>query len=663
MFLQFLGRLVALLPEKFVEGLCYACGALLWMTSRGALVRRNMRQAFAGKPGFDEKTINRLAFEACERTIELGVLGLAGQFFGAKRWHRMVAIDPRILEKIKQMDNVDQGVLLLVPHTTLMEALTVLPALVQSRKHISVLYRAFGSAAIEQTILQRRQKHGARLLDRTTGVRTLVRELKAGQFAGMLFDQNSGDKGVLIPFMGRVAAASDLPDIIYRHAKPVSYVLALRRTAFWRGELVVKELREGESLTLQAAHALEEYLSDKKTAADWLWTHKRWKVLDRPAECLGLGNRKVLELPTQKKTKIFIRMPNWLGDVVMALPMLRALRQSRPDAEITLLARSAYLPLLQRLAVAQSFSQSSPGGGEKTNDARMNSPLKGTEFSTGGSVVFKGREIPHIPLADRFLGLPKKASDSFRFCSTLKHENPDVTLALTNSLRGDIEMWLTHARHRFGLLREGYWRPLITHGYFVGKKELAAMHQSHVWEAMFKHFGMTVKVSYAPMCLSPSSENARVFAAAEGKLLGFVPGSANTPEKRYPSRKWRELAKQLNCPIYLFGTPVEQMITSQIAEDLPFVNDLAGKTDMAGLAETLVACRLVIGNDTGAMHLANALGIPTLVIYGPTSPTRTRPIFNSPYHQLKADDGNIGSISVETLYNMTRSILEKISKS
>ena len=90
---------------------------------------------------------------------------------------------------------------------------------------------------------------------------------------------------------------------------------------------------------------------------------------------------------------------------------------------------------------------------------------------------------------------------------------------------------------------------------------------------------------------------------------------------------------------------------------MTFVTDLAGKTDLAALADEIGKCSLVIGNDTGAMHLANALGVPTLVIYGPTSPTRTRPIFNAAYHQIKAAEGApIGSVKPEEIVNKLLSL-------
>ena len=153
---------------------------------------------------------------------------------------------PETCRTIDELKKSPRGILLLVPHTTLMEALTALPVLIGLPKRVSVLYRAFASPALERLVLGRREKHGVRLLNRSTGMREIIHELQGGQVGGLLFDQNSGDKGKLISFMGRIAAASDLADVVYRHACPIPLVFAIKRTGFWRGEVAFKQLEEPE---------------------------------------------------------------------------------------------------------------------------------------------------------------------------------------------------------------------------------------------------------------------------------------------------------------------------------------------------------------------------------------------------------------------------------
>lgn len=615
MIVQLLGRLMAALPLRVVEGLCAGAGTVLSVLPRGRMVRRNMQMALGLDEEIDKKKLEKMAREACCRTIELGVMGLAGQYFSPERWRQTIGVSDETQKLVEELLAQPRGVLLLIPHTTLMEALTALPIFFNPSKSVSVLYRSFASPAVEEAILGRRQAHGVRLLSRQKGMRELIQGLRAGNVGGLLFDQSSGEKGTLISFMGRAAAASNLPDIILQHASPIPVVLAIRRTGFWRGQLVVQKLEEADNapaLTLQSHRWLEGYLRDERSSTDWLWLHNRWKCLNAPWERLGFSGRfgrTVLEVAKEKKTKIFIRMPNWLGDIVMALPVLRALRASRPDAQITLFCRSPYIPLIEKFAIA-----------------------------------------------DRVLGLPKKLWKSVGYLRTFKNERPDFCLALTNSLRGDLEMWATGSKQRAGLTREGYWRPLVNCGLRICKKQLAESHQSHVWERLFEACGLTVPVSYAPFSFGKNNNESRNEVNKEFKT-GIVAGSANTPEKRYPAAQWRQLVEKINKPIVLFGAPAEAEITKEIAQGLHNVTDLAGKTDLATLADEIAKCSFVIGNDTGAIHLANALGVPTLVIYGPTSPTRTRPIFTAPYYQLKAPAGQpIGSVSVEEIVKKLQEI-------
>ena len=117
----------------------------------------------------------------------------------------------------------------------------------------------------------------------------------------------------------------------------------------------------------------------------------------------------------------------------------------------------------------------------------------------------------------------------------------------------------------------------------------------------------------------------------------MICGTENQPRKRWPVQQWRELIERLlahdnNLRINLFGTDNDRPIAEAVAKGFPreSVENLAGKTSLDAFLDHLKNCSLLIGNDTGGVHLANALGVPVVVVYGPTKPLRTGPVFEAP---------------------------------
>ena len=116
-----------------------------------------------------------------------------------------------------------------------------------------------------------------------------------------------------------------------------------------------------------------------------------------------------------RRTNFFIRMPNWLGDVVMAIPVLLAIRKGRPDVRFTLVAKTQFIPLLRK-----------------------------------------------FELGEDYLPLPQEGTSYFGDFRKLLKYNPENYLLFTNSLRGDLEAFLSGCAQRFGLKLGGRSRPLLT---------------------------------------------------------------------------------------------------------------------------------------------------------------------------------------------------------
>jgi ADP-heptose:LPS heptosyltransferase len=155
-------------------------------------------------------------------------------------------------------------------------------------------------------------------------------------------------------------------------------------------------------------------------------------------------------------------------------------------------------------------------------------------------------------------------------------------------------------------------------------------HQLELWTAFLGHFGLTESPDLSPLAPPP--------APGADAPIGLIVGSENFPAKRWPVPHWRTLIEALPDQRFeLFGTPGDRPLAAAVAAGWPpeRVRNRAGETDLPGFATALGACRLLVTNDTGGMHLANALGVPVLALFGPTNPIRTGPVFASPHRVLQ----------------------------
>ncbi len=593
--LHAIGRLLALAPEAVLRALAAAGGELiLWAAPRRRRVlRSNLHHAFPDRPREWRRGIAR---ESSRRLVETAMLSLAAPFLSDARIRRIATLGPSVEALARDLDVRPRPVVLGTLHLALWESQTWLKALCPvPLPEFGIIYRPLDNPAADAFVKRTRERHGMRLLSRKEGFAQAQAILRGCGCVGVLFDQNAGNRGALTLLFGRVCSTTELPGLLAEKYGAELRTFYPRRTAFWRvtfeSDLVASD-GSMRGATLALNRWFEDALRDDDLCASWLWAHDRWRNQDAPAVRLRLEARRDLlaaDLQARglarmpRRTRVWVRLPNWLGDVAMAVPLLRAVRASRPDAEITLLAKPGFVPLLESWGVADSVR-----------------PLPGR-----GPGYFA-----------RFAGL--------------RAQYPDVWLLLTNSVRGDLEARIAGCPQRFGVLRRGRSRPLLSHAYRVPEGyDEARHHQLELWDDFLRHFGMAGQIDCAPL---PSPGPLR-----DGPI-GIIAGSENDPSKRWPVACWRRLVEALPGERFvLFGTPADARITAQVCAgfDPSRVENLAGKTTLFEFAAALADCRLLVSNDTGGMHLANALGVPVIGLFGPTNPIRTGPVFASPYRILQ----------------------------
>lgn len=588
LLLQTLGWSLAHTPESILRVISAALGWLVYLFRQHTFLS-NLHHAFPEKTPAKHR---ELARESARRLIETGLLSLATPFLSEARLKIIITGAPSFHTAVAQQLADPQPVMLATAHMAYWEVLASMPLVSQGAfPEMGAIFRPMDNPSLDAWVKNTRERYGIQMLSRKEGFQEALRIMRRKGMIGLLFDQNAGLQGALSTLFGRVCSTSELSGLLTHKFHARVYAMYSERVDFWRVRLHWDPLSLENSVagvTLGLNHWLEKKLSESDNfCASWLWAHERWKNQDIPTHRLRLEAKRNLisedlvihgldQLP--RRTRLWIRLPNWLGDVVMALPLLRAVRASRPDAEITLIAQPAFHSLL---------------------------------------------ESWHI--AEHLIAVPAQGIGYFTTFWKLRRRFPDCYLLFTNSLRGDLEAWLTRSPQRFGLLRPGKRRPLLTHRYVVPADfDEANHHQLTLWTQFLQHFGLKSPADLSPL-LQPTDH--------PSLTIGLITGSENNPEKRWPISHWCELINRLpsEARIILFGTTNDRAITDEISAKVTrSVENLAGRTTLLEYGDRLVKCSLLITNDTGGMHLANALGTPLIALFGPTNPIRTGPIFSGP---------------------------------
>lgn len=359
--METLGWTLARLPRPSVAALAGLLGCLLYrgFPERRRIVRANLFHAF---PGRDPEWREQVARLACGRTIEMGLFILAFPYLSEKRLRQSFRLAGDFAETLHEAGSEPGGLLHLTPHSTLMEALTALPLFEPTFARTGVVYRPLRNPHIDRYVKGARERHGMELLSRREGFVAILRRLKQGRWASILFDQNAGRLGVPTLFFDRLAMSTGLPEVLGRKFRCPALVTWAERTGFWqatyRTERIPYEPDRPGDLSARLQLWLQDHLDseDPDRVADWLWLHDRWKLLRfadmrfrlpdgrEPLEAWRyLRGRS--ELP--RRNPMWIWLPADRDSASIARPYLERLRRSRPETAFTLVGTPEVLNRLR----------------------------------------------------------------------------------------------------------------------------------------------------------------------------------------------------------------------------------------------------------------------------------------------------------------------------
>ncbi|MGE3274370.1 MAG: lipopolysaccharide heptosyltransferase II [Vicinamibacterales bacterium] len=290
---------------------------------------------------------------------------------------------------------------------------------------------------------------------------------------------------------------------------------------------------------------------------------------------------------------LLVVAPNWLGDAVMALPAIGDVARAHPGARLTVAARSSVAPLFTMVdGVASVVTLRSRGG----------------------------------------LPWPAAIGED---AAALAAGGYDAALLLPNAFQA---AWLVHRAgvpERWGLATDMRAR-LLTRAV---AKPRGRMHQAEYYQALVRGLGFELGPCHAQVQVSPGGRTAAASTLASRGLaegapyVAMAPGAAYGRAKQWLPERFAALATRLaverGTATVLVGSAGDAPVCAAIARAVTAVPDavnLAGETDIPALAGVLAAARAVVANDSGAMHLASAVGAPVAALFGATDERRTAPL-------------------------------------
>src|SRR5436305_8670691 len=335
--------LVAVLPLPFLFALGQWLGLGAWVVSGKyrRLATRNLEIAFANERSRRElRQLVRCHF----RRLGANLLCSA----------KLTQMAPEKILKCVDVENIESmarefragvPVVLVLSHLGTWEVFAqLMPKFVGFVRNASV-YQGLGNRFIDEHVRRTRSQTGLELFDRKAGFQPVIDLLRSGGGVGVLSDQHAGDHGVWTPFFGRLASTSPLAALLAKRSRAALIAAAVYTIGPARWRMVFTERFDiagasVQTLTSKINEIIEQQI--RHAPEDWFWVHNRWKT-PQPNFLLARYKRGVY-LPSDisaqdlKPFRILIRSSNWLGDAVMSVPAVRAIKAGRPDAHITIAA-------------------------------------------------------------------------------------------------------------------------------------------------------------------------------------------------------------------------------------------------------------------------------------------------------------------------------------
>ncbi len=306
------------------------------------------------------------------------------------------------------------------------------------------------------------------------------------------------------------------------------------------------------------------------------------------------------DMETSSPANIVVRVPNWIGDAVMCLPALMDLRNHFPHARVTILVR----PIIGEMLSGH------PGVDE---------------------VIIYAHQSEHKGL----IGL-------LNLVRLVRRKQFDLAVLFQNAFEAAVIAWAAGIPSRIGYASDGR-SCLLSES--VPRPDRRALHHTRYYQRLVMAMTQSAGEDRAPqLFLSPEMKSAcarkfpEVCVPSDSMVIGINPGSVFGSAKRWMPERFAEVGDMLveritgersgapSVRCVLIGGKGEEVLGQTIARRMRFKPIvLSGKTTIQELMGILSRCSVLVTNDTGPMHVAQALGVPVAAVFGSTDPSNTAP--------------------------------------
>ncbi len=291
--------------------------------------------------------------------------------------------------------------------------------------------------------------------------------------------------------------------------------------------------------------------------------------------------------------RILIRATNWVGDAIMTLPALQAVRENFPGAHISVVAKPWVSPLFE------------------------NHPA-----------------VDRVMVFDKGTGSVKGLTEVLKLSRLIRKERFDLAILFQNAFEAALLAFLGGVKTRVGYRTDGR-SFLLTHG-VLRNEAVRRVHQVGYYCAILNAVGLPARERDPVLHVgSAAKEQAEDLLKGEAFgprsfLLGISPGAVFGGAKRWPPERFAVIgdraAEKWGAGVIVFGSKGEKGICDRVCGSMKHnALNLSGRTSLEVAMGVMGFCDFFVTNDSGLMHMAAALGLPTVAVFGSTDHVTTGP--------------------------------------